>query len=341
MEVDKGPEVGTIKTDKEFVEMPDDVKAETDPKEPPFPSKPMEETKKQSINSSLISLGLFIGAFYFIFKWDFTYILIIAGVLLIHELGHYLAMRAYKYKDLAIFFVPLVGAFASGSKDNISQKQGVIILLAGPLPGVIIGLIIYYFGLLDQNMFLLGIANSFLLLNLFNLLPVMPLDGGRLLKSMFFENKETINKVFIFISIALLSYYALTTQSYFFLIIPVLLLMQLSSQSQIKNVRKGAVRKGINLDKSYHELTDEEYWLIREEIGSHMNYFNRSIKRGQYVVAENEKKIVNQVKAIIEKKPTRDLSLPGKILITTLWIMTFIAPLLMIVIFYIRLGVDK
>ncbi len=305
-----------------------------------YPQKPIEETKQQSINRSLMSLGLFIGAFYLIFRWDFTYILVLAGVIFIHEIGHYLAMRIFKYKDLGIFFVPLVGAFASGTKDNISQKQRVIILLSGPLPGVIIGLIIYYFGLRDQNEFLLRTSNIFILLNLFNLLPVMPLDGGRVLKSLFFENNEIISKIFIFISIAILTYYSLTSQSYFLLIIPFFLLMQLSSQSQIKKVKNGVESKGINLDKSYNELTDEEYWLIRDEIGTHMKYYERFITPKRYVITDNENKIIKQVKSIIQKKPTKDLKVLGKIFITILWILTFILPLIVIAIYYIRLGIE-
>lgn len=136
-----------------------------------FPPKPEEEVKKQSITRSLLSLGLFVGAFYLIFRWDITYILVLAGVILIHELGHYVAMRIFKYKELGIFFVPMIGAFATGSKENISQKQQVIILFSGPLPGVIIGSILYYFGLRDESEFIMRTANIFILLNLFNLLP--------------------------------------------------------------------------------------------------------------------------------------------------------------------------
>src|ERR1035437_97005 len=73
-----------------------------------YPEKPLEEQKQQPIYRSLMSMALFIAAFYFIFRWDFTYILVLAGVVLIHEIGHYLAMRIFKYNDLSIFFVPLV-----------------------------------------------------------------------------------------------------------------------------------------------------------------------------------------------------------------------------------------
>lgn len=300
-----------------------------------FPPKPIEEIKQQSIISSLISLGLFIVTFYLIFKWDLKYILILSGVILLHEAGHYLAMRIFNYKDLGIFFMPLIGAFATGTKENVSQKQRIIVLLSGPLPGIIIGLILYYFGMKEQSEFLLKTSNIFILLNLFNLLPVMPLDGGQLLKSMFFENNEIISKIFILISIGLLTYYSFSSQSYLLLIIPLFLLMQLHSQSQIKKVKLSAERKGINLDKSYNELTDEEYWLIRDEIGTHLKYFGQYIIPKKYIIDKNESKIIKQVKSIIQKRPTKDLKIFGKILIIVLWILTFIIPFTIIMIFRI------
>ena len=305
-----------------------------------YPTKPIEETKKQSLNNSLISMGLFIAAFYLIFKWEFTYILVLAGVIFIHEIGHFLAMRIFKYNDLGIFFVPLIGAFATGQKDTISQRQNVIISLAGPLPGVIIGVILYYFGLRDSNEFVIRTSNIFIFLNLFNLIPIMPLDGGRLIKSMFFDNNELINKIFLFLSIIVLSIYSLYTQSYFLLVIPFFLLTQIRNQSQVSKIKEGLDKKAIGIDKSYEELSDKEYWLIRDEIGTHMKYFNRFITPKRYIKSDNEQRIIKQVKAIVQKKPLKDLKIFAKILIILLWIMTFIVPFVMIVEYYMRLGIE-
>ena len=304
-----------------------------------FPVKPVEEINQQSIYKSLISLGLFIGAFYLVFKWEFKYILVITGVIIIHELGHYIAMRLFKYKDLSIFFMPLIGAFASGSKDKISQKQSVIILLSGPVPGIIIGLFLYYFGLRDGNDFLIRISNIFILINLFNLMPIIPLDGGRLVKSLFFENNEIINRIFIYLSIAVLTYYSLKTESYFLLAIPFFLLLQLNSQSQIKKVKEGVLKKGINLDQSFAELTNEDYWLIRDEIGTHMKYYSNIISPKEYIASVNEQKIIRQIKSIIMKKPEKDLKIGPKILITFFWMLTFVIPSVVIAIYYIKLGI--
>lgn len=292
-----------------------------------FPPKPEEKIQEQSINRSLLSMGFFILTFYLVFKWELEYILVLAGVLLIHELGHFLAMRIYKYSDLGIFFVPLVGAFATGTKETISQKQSVIILFAGSLPGVIIGMILYYFAIQHDSEFLLKTADIFVFLNLFNLLPLLPLDGGRIIKVLFFENNTLINKVFIGISIAVMSYYSISTESYVLLIIPFFLFMQFGNLEFVKRTTDALKLKAIETDKSFTELSDKEYWLIREEIGNQAKYYRRFITPGVYRPDKNEQKLIEQVKAIIQKKSINDLGTGRRILIILIWILSFVLPL--------------
>ena len=306
-----------------------------------YPQKPQDEAAQQSLGRSVISIVIFIGAFYLIFKWEITYVFILAFVILVHELGHYVAMRIFKYKDLSIFFIPLVGAFASGSKERISQRQDVIILLAGPVPGIILGVFLYYFGLRDQNEFLLRTSNILILINLFNLLPIMPLDGGRVIKNLFFESSQIINSIFIILSILVLCYISISSESYFLLIIPFFLIMQLTSQSRAKKVKQSLAAKGIDTDKSWDELSDRDYWLIRAEIISHSKLYSRDISPDEYIVSEKETQIIRQVKSIIRKKPEKDLRIWGKILIAFFCLLMFIVPVVIIMLYYIRLGLIK
>ena len=69
-------------------------------------------------------------------------VLLLLGVLFIHEVGHALAMRFFGYKDLQILFIPFLGAVASGRKENIAAWQEVVVLLAGPVPGIVIGTLV-------------------------------------------------------------------------------------------------------------------------------------------------------------------------------------------------------
>ncbi len=301
-----------------------------------FPPKPVEKINTQTIRKSSLTLLLFIGAFYFLFNWKIEEILIITAVVFIHELGHYFAMKIFNYKDLSIFFMPLIGAFTAGEKDTVSQKQSIIILLAGPLPGIILGTILYYFGLRDGNELYQNVAGMFIIINLFNLLPVMPLDGGRLLKLLFFEKNEVLNEIFLFLSVALLTLVFFYLKSYFLLIIPGFLLFQFKVLSQLKKLKVIIKNKGIDLDKSYSELSDSDYWLIRDELGRQIRVYQHMITPGWYVESDNENKVIRQVKSLLEKRPEMDVGWLGKIAVIFVWFLSFTGPFISVSIFYLN-----
>jgi Zn-dependent protease len=99
-------------------------------------------------------------------------------VLVVHEAGHYLAMRFYGYRNLKMFFIPLFGAAVSGYGHG-SVLQESLIYLMGPLPGILIG---YGCGLIFLQTRLelwRELAEPFVIINALNLMPVYPLDGGR------------------------------------------------------------------------------------------------------------------------------------------------------------------
>ncbi len=105
-------------------------------------------------------------------------------VLLIHELGHFAAMSAFGYRNLSIFFLPMLGAVAVGHKPHARTWQEVIVLLAGPVPGLILAFAVSQIPSALLPLWATEFLRSFvwfsLLLNLFNLLPFGALDGGRI-----------------------------------------------------------------------------------------------------------------------------------------------------------------
>lgn len=317
----------------------DIISSETVETDISYPPKPVEENKKQSIDKSIISVVIFIAAFYFIFQWDLSSILILVMVIFIHEMGHYLAMKAYKYKDLGIFFVPLIGAFASGNKDTVSQKQRLIILFAGPIPGIIIGIGLYIAGMVRGNNVMFRFANIFLFINLFNLIPVIPLDGGRIVKSMFFETKEIISTIFLLFSAVAMVLISVYTKTYYLLIIPLLLLMQLRRQSQLKKIRLAIVQIGIDISKSYHDLTDREYWLSRDKLVENMEVFRRFITPGNYVISKDEDKIIKLIKEVFQNQPVKDLKWFGKFIFSLIMILNFALIVFWLLLYLLSAGI--
>jgi Zn-dependent protease len=117
--------------------------------------------------------------------WNIYVAVVILAVITFHEGGHAIAMRLFGYRDVQVFFVPLLGAVTVGQPAITTVRDRLAVLLAGPLPGLWLGVLLLA---LDQsyNQFkLLRLpALALLLINGLNLLPFTPLDGGRMLESL-------------------------------------------------------------------------------------------------------------------------------------------------------------
>ena len=70
-------------------------------------------------------------------RWSGSYVAVLVGALLFHEGGHYVAMRAFGYRNLRMFFIPFFGAAVSGLNPRAAGWQKALVALAGPLPGEI------------------------------------------------------------------------------------------------------------------------------------------------------------------------------------------------------------
>jgi Zn-dependent protease len=134
-----------------------------------------------------------IGVKLFAVSWTFILSLILYGavfgwriglvlVLLIaaHELGHYFAYRAYGLPVHAPVFVPFLGAYTAGAIAPDLEADAYI-ALAGPLTGLVLTGACYELGLATGDHFWLACAYLGAFLNLFNMIPVLPFDGGRVI----------------------------------------------------------------------------------------------------------------------------------------------------------------
>jgi Zn-dependent protease len=279
---------------------------------------------------SIISLALYLALGYYIFKqWEI--LLLITGIVMIHELGHFFAMKYFRYGDLGIFFIPLLGAYVSGTKREVSQRQSAIILLAGPLPGIIIGIALY---LLDQNssgyfiqdISLSKIAGLFLILNLINLFPIYPLDGGQLLNRVFLDEESGWSKFFIFLSIGILCWIAIAIPFYVLLIFPAMILLRMSGEKKITSIEKRIEEEGINTDLEYSELPDEDYWKIRNILIEEYPLFKNVNPSPPFEYDEKEEKIMTMVQSLLHRHLIQDMSVSGKIFIFLIWIAAIASP---------------
>jgi Zn-dependent protease len=102
------------------------------------------------------------------------------ALLLIHEMGHYLAARR---RGLAVglpTFIPFVGAWIQLKQLPHDAETEAYVGVAGPLVGSIGALGCFYLARQTHSTMLLALAYSGFFLNLFNLIPLSPFDGGRI-----------------------------------------------------------------------------------------------------------------------------------------------------------------
>ena len=123
-------------------------------------------------------------------------IVILVVVLLLHELGHLAAMRLFGYRDTQILFIPLLGAAVSGVETHPSGTRRALVSLSGPVPGIALGILAaILFHVTGVEVFRDG-ARAFLILNTLNLLPFIPLDGGRFVEAVLFSRHPILRTLF-------------------------------------------------------------------------------------------------------------------------------------------------
>ena len=97
----------------------------------------------------------------------------------VHEMGHVLQLRREGIKASAPMFIPFLGAFVAMKEMPKNALAEARVGLAGPVLGLLGGLATVGLYALTLNPLFLGLAFFNFLLNLVNLIPVLPLDGGR------------------------------------------------------------------------------------------------------------------------------------------------------------------
>ncbi|MCJ8279042.1 MAG: site-2 protease family protein, partial [Rivularia sp. ALOHA_DT_140] len=115
-------------------------------------------------------------------------LIIFIAALILHEGGHLLAMKLCGYRDASLLFLPFLGAVATARKDDATLTQRFCVALAGPIPGLILGLgLAIIFKDMSYPSWIKQTSWILICLNLFNLFPIYPLDGGQIVDILLFS----------------------------------------------------------------------------------------------------------------------------------------------------------
>lgn len=125
----------------------------------------------------LLSFLISAGAYALFWGWKFGVGLVL--LLLIHEMGHVIQLRREGVPASAPMFIPFMGAVVAMKGGLRDAYQEAKVGLAGPVLGSVGALATLIWAEQVNSDLLRALAYTGFLLNLFNLIPVVPLDGGR------------------------------------------------------------------------------------------------------------------------------------------------------------------
>ena len=101
-------------------------------------------------------------------------------LIFVHEMGHFVAARQRGLAVGAPTFIPFVGAWIQLKEMPHDAETEAYVGLGGPLLGTVGALACYFLARNEGSDWLLAVAYSGFFLNLFNLIPLSPFDGGRI-----------------------------------------------------------------------------------------------------------------------------------------------------------------
>ena len=291
-----------------------------------YPQKPelIEKKINKGIGKTIFSILLFIMAFSLIGAGDIQFILFLVIVLLVHELGHFTMMKLFKYKDVQMLFVPFMGAFVKGNRENEKQTQSLLVILAGHIPGIVIGLTLLYFGNNSELKWMNDLAFLFLFLNSLNLLPLDPLDGGQLLKILVNNKQERFQLIFTFISSLVLILSGWYFELWLIVIFGFFMGFRVKAIQKNYQIHKELDDQEVNYNISYKLLSNKDFSFIKKVVIQYTPALRTYID--QIDDDSIDPVIATQVNNVLVNPFKRNASFLYKMFIVVIWIVAFVSP---------------
>ncbi|MGC6433755.1 MAG: site-2 protease family protein [Crocinitomicaceae bacterium] len=293
------------------------------------PEKPTSNKKKKKpdLNRTIISIGIFIVAFLAFGFNDLSYVLMIVSVVFIHELGHFLMMKGFGFGNLQMTFVPFLGAFVNGKKDKEKQVQNWLIILAGPVPGVVLGISLFFVGSTYKYEWVEEWAYLFLFLNVLNLIPLDPLDGGQLLKSFMGDKFEITQIVFSFISSLIMILVGWYFEIWVIVIFGFFMGLRIRSLQRMLQIHKELKENNVNYILTYKELPNRSYYKIKEILIQNNPTLQKYLN--QFDESDIESLIVSQVENVLVTPVEKNGTFLMKVFVILTWLLALLSPLIL------------
>ncbi len=129
-----------------------------------------------------ISMFIMIWSYSMFYGWKYAVGIVL--MIAIHEWGHLVFAKAVGMPVSAPVFIPFVGAFISMKEAPKDAWQEAVVALGGPFFGLVAGMVALYWGMVNGSGLVQAVAYFSFFITLFNMIPVSPLDGGRIVTAL-------------------------------------------------------------------------------------------------------------------------------------------------------------
>jgi len=224
----------------------------------------------------------------------------------IHELGHVLAMLICKVKLKGALFLPFGAAVFS---DDVAKSRNgdVFIYFGGIILGLCASVMSYIIFSINGNPIFHQFALINLLINLVNLLPIRPLDGGKIISFIINDSKLIYFVPIIIFELGAIIVIAFVFKMYIFLLLCFVALAQISKFRQARYVDN-------------YSLLPEEYKGLSDNVMS--NFIENYLSKFKI---NNMKKARQMLKDILVRKYCLALTKKGKLITLSIYLYLFIA----------------
>lgn len=153
-------------------------------------------------SAKIVKVGLAaasLASYSLLYNWKFAVLLMLA--IGWHESGHVWAMRKVGIRTKGFYFLPFIGGAAIAEDEFKSNADNAFVSIMGPIWGLLMAAAaagLYW--VTGQPMFAAA-AGWMATLNIFNLLPITPLDGGRIMRTITFSIHHGLGVIFLVLSL--------------------------------------------------------------------------------------------------------------------------------------------
>ncbi|MFK8044901.1 MAG: hypothetical protein AB8B72_05360 [Crocinitomicaceae bacterium] len=293
-----------------------------------YPQKPSLQLRKKGSNRSkyFLIVALLFLLFSNLRTDNYWIVITFLGAVALHEFGHFIGMRLFRYQEPNFMFYAWIAEKSQRHLRPISQRNKILTLQLGPVPGIIIGSVLFLVGINFESEIIQVLSMIVIAVNLFSLLPIDPLDGGNIIRSLFFPKKQKPYMFFVLISSLVIIIIGFYTGFYLLMILGFFMGFKVRTIQKNMLIYDALENEDVNYNQSYKNLSDKDYWKMRS-VFLDFNPKLESIIPSRFELWENEALLSNQIKQLLKADIKLDASPVLKLISFALYLACLLVPL--------------